>query len=151
MCRLSRAADHAALWITVAAILSVAPVPLGRRAAVAGLSAVAATSIVVNAAIKPMTRRSRPDRRSHRVPPARHVPMPVSGSLPSGHAASAFAFATGVAAVLPGTGAALHAPAAAVAYSRVHVGVHFPGDVVAGALVGTTVARAVAPRLAVAR
>jgi len=36
--------------------------------------------------------------------------------------------------------APLHSLAALVGYSRVHTGVHFPGDVVAGALIGSVVA-----------
>jgi len=35
---------------------------------------------------------------------------------------------------------------AAVAYSRVHTGVHYPGDVVVGALIGMTVGE-IAPRV----
>jgi len=53
----------------------------------------------------------------------------------------AFAFATGVARVEPGAGVPLRVLAAAVAYSRIHTGVHFPGDVIAGALTGIAVAR----------
>jgi undecaprenyl-diphosphatase len=62
--------------------------------------------------------------------------MPTSTSFPSGHSASAFAFAQGVSSVAPGLSVPLHAAAAAVAYSRVHTGVHYPGDVVAGSLIG---------------
>jgi membrane-associated phospholipid phosphatase len=67
--------------------------------------------------------------------------MPTSRSLPSGHAASAFAFSTGAGHVLYREGAALRALAALVAYSRIHTGVHFPGDVVLGALIGTACAQ----------
>jgi undecaprenyl-diphosphatase len=70
--------------------------------------------------------------------------MPSSRSLPSGHAAAAFAFATGVGEVLPREAVALRVLAALVAYSRVHTGVHHPGDVVAGSLLGTALAQAVA-------
>jgi undecaprenyl-diphosphatase len=45
--------------------------------------------------------------------------------------------------VLPQDAAALRGLAAVVAYSRVHTGVHFPADVLLGALVGTAVAQAV--------
>ena len=66
--------------------------------------------------------------------------MPRSRSFPSGHAASAFAFATGVAGTKPRIAVPLRGLAALVAYSRVHTGVHFPGDVVVGALVGAALA-----------
>jgi undecaprenyl-diphosphatase len=66
--------------------------------------------------------------------------MPRSTSFPSGHAASAFAFATGVAADLPAAGIPLSAAAAVVAYSRVHTGVHYPADVIAGSVAGGSIA-----------
>jgi undecaprenyl-diphosphatase len=65
--------------------------------------------------------------------------MPTSTSFPSGHSASAFAFATAVGSEVPALAVPLRALAAAVAYSRVHTGVHYPGDVVVGSLVGTTI------------
>jgi undecaprenyl-diphosphatase len=97
---------------------------------------------VVNLFVKPLARRRRPDPVALRVPLARQVPMPSSRSLPSGHAASAFAFATGAGHVLRADGAVLRGLAAVVAYSRVHTGVHFPGDVVVGSLLGTVCAQA---------
>ena len=48
-------------------------------------------------------------------------------SFPSGHSASAAAFVTGVAMESPLAGAALAPVALGVGYSRVHVGVHYPG------------------------
>jgi undecaprenyl-diphosphatase len=102
---------------------------------------------VVNVAMKPLGRRRRPDVIASGVPLARHVRMPLSHSFPSGHAASAFAFASGVAASWRAPAVPLRALAALVGYSRVHTGVHYPADVVAGALVGVTLAR-VTTRLA---
>ena len=62
--------------------------------------------------------------------------MPTSGSFPSGHTASAFAFATAVTADLPQLALPLFGLATVVGYSRVHNGVHYPGDVMAGAVLG---------------
>ena len=64
--------------------------------------------------------------------------MPTSGSFPSGHTASAFAFATAVTADLPQLALPLFGLATVVGYSRVHNGVHYPGDVMAGAVLGLT-------------
>jgi undecaprenyl-diphosphatase len=70
--------------------------------------------------------------------------MPLSPSFPSGHAASGFAFAAAVGGTLPAAAAPLRFAASAVAYSRVHTGVHYPGDVVVGALIGSTIGECVA-------
>ena len=61
-------------------------------------------------------------------------------SFPSGHTAAAVAFASGAGRVLPLAGVPLHALAALVGYSRVHTGVHYPGDVLAGAVLGSVIA-----------
>jgi membrane-associated phospholipid phosphatase len=144
---LSRAADHSKLWIGIAAALAAADGPRGRRAAVNGLASVMVTSALVNLLLKPLSDRRRPDRRSHLVPAARRVAMPGSTSFPSGHAASAFAFATGVAIGLPQTGIPLTAMAALVAYSRVHTGVHYPSDTIAGSVIGAGLAPTVVAAL----
>jgi len=141
MSRLSRAADRSGLWISSAAVLAVLGGPPGRRAALQGLVSVAVSSAVVNLGIKRVAGRRRPDRQAALVPPGRHVPMPTSRSFPSGHSASAFAFAAGVGSRQPAVAVPLHGLAGAVAYSRVHTGVHFPGDVVIGAVLGTVIAQ----------
>jgi undecaprenyl-diphosphatase len=137
---LSNAADHSKLWLATAALLSVAGGASGRRAAAQGLASVAMSSALVNLVAKQVGRRPRPQRSAaHRA--AAVVSMPSSTSFPSGHSASAFAFATGVAARLPATAMPLHALAGAVAYSRVHTGVHYPGDVLVGSVLGTVIAQ----------
>ena len=141
MARLSRAADRSRLSLAAAAVLASTGGRQGRRAATMGLASVAVTSGLVNLGMKPLGRRRRPDRAARQVPVARHVRMPSSTSFPSGHSAAAFAFATGVGDVLPPAAIPLRGLAAVVAYSRVHTGVHFPGDVVAGALIGTALAQ----------
>jgi undecaprenyl-diphosphatase len=140
--RLSSAADYSRLSIASAAVLGLAGGREGRRAAAMGLASVGVASGVVNLVLKPLGTRRRPDREAQEVPFARHVPMPESSSFPSGHTAAAFAFASGVGRTLPDVAAPLRMLAAVVGYSRVHTGVHFPGDVVAGAVLGDILAQA---------
>jgi len=141
MARLSRAADYSRLSLMSAAVLGATGGRRGRRAAAMGLASVGVAASLVNLGVKPLGRRGRPDRVAEEVPVARHVRIPSSTSFPSGHAAAAFAFATGVGHVLPLAAGPLRGLAALVAYSRVHTGVHYPGDVVAGALIGTVLAQ----------
>lgn len=145
---ISRSADYSRLSIASGVMLATVGGPTGRRAAASGLAAVTTTALIVNLVVKPVGRRRRPDRTAGHVPVDRQVQMPASRSFPSGHTAAAVAFATGVARVLPTVGAPLHALAALVAYSRVHTGVHYPGDVLAGAVLGQTIADLTASELA---
>jgi membrane-associated phospholipid phosphatase len=140
MGRLTRAADHSKLSLAAAAVLAVFGGAAGRRAATGGLAAVGVTATLVNVGLKLVARRRRPDPVAAAVPITRQINMPVSHSFPSGHSAAAFAFATGVGGVLPGAAIPLRALASVVAYSRVHTGVHYPSDVIAGALVGVSLA-----------
>jgi membrane-associated phospholipid phosphatase len=153
MARLTRAADYSRLWISSAAGLAAAGGPRGRRAAANGLACLAVTATVVNVLLKPLGRRRRPDRIVPELPVAAPVPMPRSASFPSGHSAAGFSFATGVGDLAPIPAILLHALAALVAYSRVHTGVHYPADALAGSLLGVAIARAVtaARRRGVAR
>jgi undecaprenyl-diphosphatase len=105
--------------------------------------AIAVTSALVNLAAKSVWSRRRPDRAGAGVPSQRNVRMPASTSFPSGHAASGFAFASAIGRDQPSLGFALEFLAAAVAYSRVHTGVHYPGDVVVGSLIGASTGQAV--------
>jgi membrane-associated phospholipid phosphatase len=148
MRRLSHAADYSRLSIAAGALLALGAGTRGRRAALSGLASVAATAVIVNVLVKPLGRRRRPDRAAEEVPAARQVRMPASRSFPSGHTAAGVAFATGVARVIPAAGVPLHALAALVGYSRVHTGVHYPADVLAGALLGATIGDLTAGALA---
>ena len=138
---LSRSADKSALWLGIAGAMAILGGSRARYAALSGVASIGIASSTVNIVAKHAFHRRRPDRESIGVPFARHVRMPTSTSFPSGHSASAFAFAEGVAASEPALGAGLRVLAAAVSYSRVHTGVHFPGDVIAGVLIGMTAGR----------
>jgi membrane-associated phospholipid phosphatase len=141
---LSNAANNSRLWLAIAAGLGVAGGRTGRRAAVRGTLAIGVTSALINLDVKSFWSRQRPDRVGAGVPEQRNVRMPTSTSFPSGHAASGFAFASAIGREEPWLGLALRFLAAAVAYSRVHTGVHYPGDVLVGSLIGASTGQAVA-------
>jgi diacylglycerol kinase family enzyme/membrane-associated phospholipid phosphatase len=138
--RLSTFANHGTLWLVLGAVLGVRKGPL-RRGVIRGTGSMAFSSLLVNVVLKRIFGRVRPDLenlQTHR----RLRREPGSLSFPSGHSASAAAFVTGLAMESPLTGAALAPVALGVGYSRVHVGVHYPGDVLAGMAVGGAVASA---------
>jgi len=141
----SNAANRSFLWVGIAAVLAAAGGRRGRRAAARGLVSIAATSAFVNVGLKGLHRRERPEREEGW--DTRPVRMPTSSSFPSGHSASAFAFASAVGLEIPVLALPLRLLAAAVAYSRVHCGVHYPSDVVAGSLVGAVTGQVVARSL----
>ncbi|HEX5713388.1 MAG TPA: phosphatase PAP2 family protein [Solirubrobacterales bacterium] len=140
MRRLTSAADHSKLWFGAAAGIGLLGGRRGRRAAVRGLASLGLASAFANLVAKPLTTRRRPERQELEELASRHVPMPRSSSFPSGHTASAFAFATGAGAAEPALSAPLRALATLVGYSRVHTGVHYPADALVGAFIGVSAA-----------
>jgi undecaprenyl-diphosphatase len=140
---ITRAANYSRLWLAIAGGLAAFGGRRGRRAAERGLIALALAAAVANGPAKLLVRRRRPFRHSR---PAL-IRIPRSTSFPSGHSATAFAFATGAGAELPLLAPVLIPLAGAVAYSRVHTGVHYPSDVMAGAAIGVG-SGALAARLA---
>jgi undecaprenyl-diphosphatase len=128
--RASRAANRSVIWLAVSGVLVAVGGSRGRRAAERGLMAIAVTSAIVNGPLKLIFRRARPSLQ----PPL--VPLPRTTSFPSGHAASAFAFALAVSREIPASAVLLLPLALTVSYSRVYVGVHYPSDVLLGAAVG---------------
>jgi membrane-associated phospholipid phosphatase len=129
---LTRAANYSRLWLLVAGALAACGGHPGRRAAGRGILAVAIAAALANGPVKLLARRRRPS--GHPAPTL--IRMPRSSSFPSGHSAAAFAFATGACGELPGLLLLLGPLACAVAYSRVHTGVHYPSDVAGGAAIG---------------
>jgi undecaprenyl-diphosphatase len=67
------------------------------------------------------------------------VHAPHDGSFPSGHATASFACATVLAFYAPRAAPAFFLLAAAIAWSRVYVGVHYPLDAVGGAVLGVAI------------
>jgi undecaprenyl-diphosphatase len=138
--RVSAAANYNLPWLGMAAGLAVRQGRC-RRAALRGLVAVAGSSAFANALAKPLIARSRPSRGA--LPAWRRLSAPPSSSsFPSGHSVSAAAFVTAVTMEFPAAGAVLAPLAVAVAYSRVHTGVHWASDVFGGLVLGSGIALA---------
>ncbi|MEU8956473.1 phosphatase PAP2 family protein [Streptomyces sp. NPDC048518] len=136
---LSSAADHGRLWLGTAGVVAALGGPAARRAARRGTGALALASLTTNVLAKYAVRRHRPGLDT--VPVVRRLAKdPWTSSFPSGHSASAAAFAVGVALEAPRYGVLVAPLAAAVAFSRVYVGVHYPGDVLAGCALGAAAA-----------
>jgi undecaprenyl-diphosphatase len=138
------AANGSRLWFGIAALLALRPSL--RRTAAEGVTAAllaAGTTQVVNR----LTGRPRP--------PADHAAratlprQPVTPAFPSSHSAVAAAFATAVARRRPALGAALAPLALTLFYGRVRLRVHWPTDVLGGAVLGVVAGRS-AQRVATA-
>lgn len=101
------------------------------------LASSVATTAAVNTAAKYVFKRQRPYEIDKSITTV--VPRPKSYSYPSGHTSAAYAAARVISKLAPELTSEAYDIAKQVALSRVYGGVHFPSDVVAGALLGTTV------------
>ena len=123
------------MWIALALLLSV----LWRRWGVLFMTLFAvAVSDWLAMGLKALVDRPRPPLRY--AEPKVLVPLPHDASFPSGHAATSFAAATMLSFASPRLAPIFYLLATAVAFSRVYVGVHYPLDVIGGAMLGTLVA-----------
>jgi membrane-associated phospholipid phosphatase len=129
------AGEFGAIWI--AAALAGAALDHERRASWLAVAALVPTSLGANFVVKLAVRRRRP-RLAGLQPLGR---APATFSFPSGHATTSFAAATAIGALLPRARSPLVAAAALMTLTRPYLGLHYPSDALAGAALGTVLAR----------
>jgi membrane-associated phospholipid phosphatase len=126
---LGRAGNNAAVWVVLGLVLALIDSP--QREAWLICAALGPIAIVLNYGIKLLVRRPRPVLDG--LPPLGGAPSSLS--FPSAHALSSFAVATAMFRVDPATAGAL-VVALALSLGRPYLGMHYPSDVLAGALLG---------------
>ncbi len=129
----SRAGEHAACWLALGAAGQA--VDRGRRDAWRRATAGVVVAYVANTALKQVFRRRRP--LLDGLPAL--IRTPTALSFPSAHASSSFAAAQAFAPLAGPAAVPLRITAGAMALSRVYLGVHYPSDILVGALLGTVV------------
>jgi undecaprenyl-diphosphatase len=128
---LTRLGTHGLLWLVLGlAVALVLRRPLPFVLVLLGVAAADGLAGLVKAAVG----EGRPDE------PDPLVTIPHSHSFPSGHTATSFAAATVLSAFAPRAAPAFYILALAIGYSRLYVGVHWPLDVVGGAVIGVLTA-----------
>jgi undecaprenyl-diphosphatase len=147
MVGLSAIGRAGAVWIAITVILALIDRSRLRAAAVV-FAALTLAYAMTDLVIKPVVARARPYEASvaTRVIDRR----PLTYSFPSGHAASSFAAAMTLSELWPAGRIGVWVLAILVSVSRIYVGVHYPLDVIGGAILGILSAwiahRAIAPR-----
>lgn len=130
--RFSQLGEHGILWYSVSA--AGAAISREHRGTFVRAAALVFGSFLASQAVKFVARRPRPDLPG--LPPLVHTLS--NRSYPSAHATTSAAAAVALSRVLPR--APLYTVAAALALSRLYLGVHYPSDTLAGAALGVAVA-----------
>jgi membrane-associated phospholipid phosphatase len=127
---LGRMGEYGAIWLVIGIVLAFADPDNGEDWVVAGI--LGPVAIGLNFAVKAIVRRPRPVLEG--LPPLGGAPSSLS--FPSAHATSSFACATAMTRIAP-EAAILFVLAAGIAACRPYLGMHYPSDVLGGALLGT--------------
>jgi decaprenylphosphoryl-5-phosphoribose phosphatase len=133
---LGGAGEWAGVWVATG--IAAAALDRPRRGHWLAAASVGPAAIGINFAIKVAVGRKRPLLEEH--PPLARAPTKLS--FPSAHATSSLAAATALGRVAPGGRPLLYTLAAAICLSRPYLGMHYPSDVLAGAVLGTALGRA---------
>lgn len=137
--RFSRLGEHGAVWIALGAAGAVVAPPGPRRRRWIAASGSVAAAYVANTAVKLIVRRRRP------ALGGQLTSTPTQLSFPSAHASTSFAGARALSRA-GGPAAPLWGLALGLSLSRLYLGVHYPSDLIGGALLGMLVGGAVKRR-----
>ena len=139
MIMISRLGNKGFIWIAIGVLFLLLGCrnKIWRNRGFLVLFSLAANFLACNVVLKPLIDRTRPYYVLDYTP---LIPPVGDPSFPSGHTSASFAAATAIYAINKKWGIAAYIFAAVMGFSRLYLGVHFPTDVLAGALVGTAAA-----------